>query len=188
MLSEVFLADPILEFLKLMLHKKIEINEQQLSLLGKLCSSYKLKLIISESMTAGFLSSTFAMACNSGEYFLGGIVNYDAQLKQSVMKVPKTLIDEHTAESAIVTSRLLDGLVELVPYADVFVSVTGLAFRSDNPQQSREVGTVYFAFQYLGQQQQFTRHFQGTSAEIIIQTCNAIYASLYQWLKEEMKL
>jgi nicotinamide-nucleotide amidase len=56
-------------------------------------------IAFAESATAGCLCSEFALAPESGDILKGGIVCYDATLKETILKVPKTLIDKFTAES-----------------------------------------------------------------------------------------
>lgn len=160
-----------------------KINEKTLFQCGDFLAKHKLKLVCAESMTAGFLSSTWALEVSSGDYYLGSFVCYDNEMKEKILQVPSSLIEKYTAESAEVTLALLSGLEKLVPQADVYISITGLAFESGNPKQSRPIGTVYYAFSYEGKQEIFERQFNGYAGQIIISTSNSIFKDLYQWFK-----
>ena len=161
-----------------------KIDERILFQCGDFLSQNNLKLICAESMTAGFLSSTWALEVSSGNYHLGSIVCYDNEIKENLLNVSPHLIEEHTAESAEVTLAMLLGLIKLVPHADVHVAITGLAFESPNPKQTRPVGRVYYAFSYNGMQTVIERQFKGNAGQIIIATCNNIFTDLYEWLKK----
>lgn len=159
------------------------IDERLLERCGNYLSSRNLKLVCAESMTGGFLSSMWALELASGDYFLGSVVCYDDLQKQKVLQVAPALIDIHTAESEEVTLAMLHGLKILVPHADVYVSITGLAFESPNPKQQRPVGTVYYAFSFGGNTEVFERHLSGNTGEIIIKTCNSIFSDLCPWIE-----
>ena len=159
------------------------INERSLFRLGSWLSGNKLKLVCAESMTTGFLSSTFGLEVCSGDYYLGSVVCYDNEMKERLLDISPSVIEMHTAESQEVTLAMLRGLQNLVPYSDVYLSITGLAFDSSNPKQNRPIGRVYYAFSYKGNQHVVEKQFKGNAGQIIIATCNSIFSDLYSWLQ-----
>lgn len=159
------------------------IDEQALFRLGSLLSYNKWKLVCAESMTAGFLSSTFALEVSSGDYYLGSFICYNDVIKEKLLQVAPSLIETFTAESQEVTLAMLQGLQTLIPAADIYITVTGLAFESPNPKQYRPIGRVYYAFMYKGTQHIFEKQFKGNAGQILIATCNSIFSDLYSWLK-----
>lgn len=163
---------------------KRKINEPLLHRCGEYLADRGLKLMCAESMTAGFLSSTWALEVSSGKYYLGSIVSYEDEIKENLLQVPSHILETHTAESVETTLAMLEGLQKLVPQADVYLTITGLAFDSPNPQQTRPVGRVYYAFSYQGQKKVFEKQFAGNAGAILIQTCNSIFDDLYNWLNE----
>lgn len=165
----------------------IVIDEQALHSCGKLLTASKRKLACVESMTAGFLSSVYAMEVRSGDYFLGSIVCYDDTVKESLLGVPAAKLKKHCAESAVATLRILDGLRAQFPEAHVYVSVTGLAYETENPKQRRPIGTVYYAFGLEEDTVIYKRKYSGNAAEIIIKTCNGILNDLSKWLTVKVK-
>ncbi len=167
-------------------NKQEGIDEQLLRVCGNLLQQHRLRLLCAESMTAGYLSSLWGMEINSGNYFLGSIVCYHTAVKTGVLGVPAAKINKYCAESAVVTLRMLDGLRKLVVDAEVYVSITGLAFKTENAKQLRSIGTVYYAFHYAAQTTIFKRHFTGDAATIFIATCNALLHDLYHWLLQAL--
>lgn len=166
-----------------MIKPVMQIDEGALAACGEFLKAHGLKLLCAESMTAGYLSSLWSLEFHSGDYFLGSLVCYDDQCKTDLLSVPKSKIEKYCAESAVTTLRMLDGLTrEPAPEADVFISVTGLAFKTNNPKQKREIGTVYYAFQYKKEKRIYKKQFSGNSGTILIQTCNSIFTDLINWL------
>lgn len=163
---------------------KRKIDEAAMHRCGEYLAERGLKLMCAESMTAGFLSSTWALEVCSGNYYLGSIVCYDDSIKKNLLGIPQSILDAHTAESIETTLALVEGLEKLVADADVYVAVTGLAFDSPNPNQHRPVGTVYYVFSYRGKRKVYEKHFEGNAGAILIQTCNSIYADLYKWIQQ----
>lgn len=161
---------------------KKNIDEQALRYCGRLLTSKGWKLACVESMTAGFLSSVYAMEIHSGSYFLGSVVCYEDCIKERLLGVSPAKLDKYCAESAVATLRILDGIKTLMPEAQVHVSVTGLAYETKNPRQKRPIGTVYYAFALGSSKVIFKRKFSGNAAEILIATCNSLIADLGQWL------
>lgn len=167
----------------IMLKSVTQIDEEALAACGEFLQNHGLKLLCAESMTAGYLSSLWSLEFHSGNYFLGSLVCYDDSCKTQLLSVPKRKIEKYCAESAVVTLRMLDGLKkEAIPDADVFVSVTGLAFKTNNPKQKREIGTVYYAFQYKKVKRIYKKLFSGDPSAILIKTCNSIFRDLIAWL------
>lgn len=166
-----------------MINPVIQIDEEALAACGEFFQTHGLKLFCAESMTAGYLSSLWSLEFHSGDYFLGSLVCYDDQCKTQMLSVPKSKIEKYCAESAVVTLRMLDGLTRIsIPDADVFISVTGLAFKTNNSKQKREIGTVYYAFQYKMEKRVYKKKFSGDSSAILIQTCNSLLRDLEVWL------
>lgn len=161
----------------------VEIDNEMLAACGKFLHTHGLKLLCGESMTAGFLSTLWSLEFHSGDYFLGSLVCYSDRCKVQLLSVPEQKIEKYCAESAVITLRMLDGLSKKsIPGANVFISVTGLAFKTNNAKQKREIGTVYYAFQYEKEKKIYKKRFSGEPADILIHTCNSLLADLNVWL------
>lgn len=168
--------------------RRKRIDKKALFRVGSLLAQRNLKLVCAESMTAGFLSSTFALEVNSGNYYLGSIACYDDLMKQNLLDVSPSLLSTHTSESEEVTLAMLQGLQSLIPHADVYISITGLAFESPNPNQWRPIGCVYYAIYYKNNTHLFEKQFNGNAGQILIATCNSIFYDLYRLLNTAEKI
>ena len=71
---------------------KRKIDEPAMHRCGEYLAERGLKLMCAESMTAGFLSSTWALEVCSGNYYLGSIVCYDDSIKKNLLS--KTRIQQ----------------------------------------------------------------------------------------------
>src|SRR5438270_10903085 len=100
-------------------------NDLKLQECGKELKKQKLTIAFAESATAGRLSAEFSLIPDSGDFLIGGLVCYDACLKQDILGVPEELIKKYTPESAEVTSELARRLPSLIK-SDIQVAVTGL--------------------------------------------------------------
>src|SRR5690554_2856777 len=81
---------------------------------GKLLKKKELSIAFAESATAGRVMADFSLVEKAGDFLKGGLVCYDAYIKEDVLKVPHQLIEQYTAESAEVTKAAAIGLRELL--------------------------------------------------------------------------
>lgn len=70
---------------------------------SKLLIANRLTLAFAESATAGRAAAEFSLVKNAGKLLKGGLVCYDACLKEDILGVPSELIKKYTPESAEVT-------------------------------------------------------------------------------------
>lgn len=164
-----------------------DIDEEALRSCGDLFCAHGIQLMCAESMTAGFLSSLWAMESQSGHYFLGSLICYSDTVKTKLLDVPAQKIKKFCAESAVITLRLLDGLLNNASFANLYISVTGLAYQSKNRRQKRPIGTVYYAFAFGKERRIYKKQFAGSSAQIFIATCNALLLDLHAWMTELLR-
>lgn len=110
---------------------------------GRLLAIKHLTLAFAESATAGRAAMEFSLCERAGEFLKGGLVCYDAYLKEQVLQVPKPLIDEFTPESPEVTYAIAKGLGELID-ADISIGITGLTRTGGSETEEKPVGTMFF--------------------------------------------
>lgn len=135
---------------------------------GRFLIRNKLTVAFAESATAGRLCSEFALAEHAGIFLKGGIVCYDACIKQDLLCVPSELIDKYTPESGEVTAAAAEGLRQRIP-ADIHIAVTGLTVPGGSETPEKPVGTV-FIHGIVGQMIFSERClFEGDKEKIIIQ-------------------
>src|SRR4051812_18653947 len=116
--------------------------ERKISECSKLMAGQGLTIAFAESATAGWLCSEFALTEESGKVLKGGLACYDADLKVSILGVPKALIDQFTPESMEVTREMAYRLAKLIP-SDIQVTVTGLTTPGGSETPEKPVGTMF---------------------------------------------
>jgi len=137
---------------------------------SKLIARKKYKIAFAESATAGALASQFALAPDSGKILLGGIVCYDACIKEDLFGISKETIEKYTAESAEVTKQLAEGLYKYFD-CDIAVSVTGLIAPGGSETAEKPVGTMFIHISLPADRQYAHREvFDGNDEQIIKKT------------------
>ena len=109
---------------------------------AKILMDKKLTIAFAESATAGRLSAEFSLVPNCGGTLKGGIVCYDAGVKQEVLGVPQELVETYTPESAEVTRELAQRLQNFMK-TDIQVAVTGLTMPGGSETPEKPVGTMF---------------------------------------------
>lgn len=163
---------------------KKDIDDTDLKRCGKLLIQHQLTIAFAESATAGRICAEFAMVPDAGKFLKGGIVCYDADLKCSLLDVPKKQLKEFTPESETVTRSITKGIQKLIP-ADIHIGCTGLTAPGGSETPWKPVGTM-FLYGIQGQQQVLDARFvfQGKPEEIVSQTITYLARQLYQYLKD----
>jgi len=136
---------------------------------SQVMAEQNLTIAFVESATAGRLCSEFSLVPDSGKILMGGLVCYDACLKEDILGVPQELIGKYTPESAQVTKELALRLPKLMK-ADIYVAVTGLTTAGGSETPEKPVGTMFVHACFLDRQISSHDVFKGTPEEIILQT------------------
>ncbi len=150
---------------------------------GKMLIDQKLTIAFAESATAGRLSAEFSMIENAGKFLKGGIVCYDACLKENLLSVDHTLIQTYTPESMEVTQAISHGLSRLIP-ADILIGVTGLTSAGGSETAEKPVGTVFIYANHKGElafSQRF--NFTGEREDIVADTVESCATLLVEYLQ-----
>jgi nicotinamide-nucleotide amidase len=121
-----------------------------------------------ESATAGKLCYEFSQAPDAGKIFKGGLVCYDACLKQDILHVPTELIEKYTPESAEVTEVLAEKLPHLIT-CDIAVAVTGLTTAGGSETAEKPVGTVFVHIIFKRKSKGYRKLFLGSPQKIVSQ-------------------
>ncbi len=94
--------------------------------IGEILRRKGLKLAIAESATGGKICDLITDIPGSSDYFLGGIVAYDPEIKVRILGVRRETIDEFTVVSREVAAEMAEGVRRLLG-AEVGVGTTGIA-------------------------------------------------------------
>ncbi len=103
-----------------------DIGESLEEVVGRILRQQGNTLAIAESCTAGMVGMRVTGVPGSSEYFLGGILCYSNEAKQSLCRVPAALIEKHGAVSGGVAEALACGAREALR-SSIGLSVTGIA-------------------------------------------------------------
>jgi len=154
------------------------------SLLQQCCSMLSdsgLTIAFAESATAGKLAYEFSQAENSGNILKGGLVCYDACIKEDILHIPKAFVDEYTPESPEVTREMALKLNEIMG-ADVIVAVTGLTSPGGSEGPHKPVGTMFYCILVDNKLHERRKVFTGNPREIIDLTIEQVVKTLIQVL------
>jgi nicotinamide-nucleotide amidase len=114
-----------------------------------LVAERRLSLAVAESLTGGLVASRLVNVPGAGDWFLGGVVSYDSEVKFSLLDVPRGPVVTREAAAAMargVRRRL---------GADIGLGVTGVAGPDD--QEGHRPGTVFLAVD-MGEDDPVTAH------------------------------
>jgi nicotinamide-nucleotide amidase len=143
----------------------------------------KLNITFAESATAGRLSAEFALIPDCGEILKGGIVCYDACIKQDILGVPDSLVKKYTPESSEVTEEMARRLGNIIK-ADIYIAITGLIMPGGSESPQKPVGTM-FIHAIINQRPVAAKEiFKGSPEEIVLQTVDRVAQLLIDELHE----
>ena len=123
-----------------------------------------------ESCTGGLLAYHFARNAGASAVFLGGVVSYDNSIKQGILGVRESSLQDFGAVSEKVVSEMLCGALDRFG-AQVALASSGIAGPSGGSAQ-KPVGCVFLGVQKLGQKPLIEQYFfAGTREQIQEQSC-----------------
>ncbi|MDP3012878.1 MAG: nicotinamide-nucleotide amidohydrolase family protein, partial [Candidatus Subteraquimicrobiales bacterium] len=96
-----------------------------------------------ESCTGGLLSHRITNVPGSSDYFLGGVVAYSNEVKQSTLGIEKASIQKTGAVSEEV-ARIMAEKIRVLTNSDIGVGITGIAGPTGGSKE-KPVGLVYIA-------------------------------------------
>ncbi|WP_270088979.1 CinA family protein [Sphingobacterium sp. SYP-B4668] len=160
----------------------MEINSEKLNLCGEYFSKNELKLVLAESMTAGFVASVISLEQHAGDYFLGSVVCYHDEMKKQALQIDADLLDKYGGVSAEVTAALVKGL-QRVYRPDIAIAITGFASACGETTDKNPVGTVFINMQFENFGFSKKCLFKGLPEEIIKATTNEIIENLYETIQ-----
>lgn len=141
----------------------------------------ELTIAFAESATAGKLAFEFSQTEYSGKVLKGGLVCYDACIKEDILHIPKEFVDEYTPESPEVTRTMALKLKEIMD-ADIVIAVTGLTTPGGSEGPHKPVGTMFYCILANGELYERRKVFTGSARDIINLTIEQIVKTLIQVL------
>ena len=118
-------------------------QEDLASVVGRLLRESGTTIALAESCTGGLASAMLTETPGSSAYFLGSVVSYANDAKESLLGVREATIRAHGAVSAESAVEMARGARERFD-ADLAMSITGIA-GPDGGTPEKPVGTVFLA-------------------------------------------
>jgi len=144
-----------------------------------------LTLCFAESATAGRVSSCFSLVEDSGAFLKGGIICYDACVKEELLGVDPEMIKKYSAESEEVTEAITVGIHRLMK-ADISIGITGLLRPGGSETPEKPVGTI-FVHALKGERKLFRARsvFTGSPDQIMMKSTFLVARLLHGALQDE---
>ncbi len=128
-----------------------------------------------ESCTGGLLASRLTDFAGASNYFKGGVVAYNNEIKNKILHVKAETLEKFGAVSSQTALEMAKNVREIFS-ATIGLSTTGVAGPSTS--EGKAVGTVFIAIvgEDFSEAKEF--HFKGTRSEIKFQTADAAFEIL----------
>ncbi len=123
------------------IHVRMEEKPEQT--LYRLLTQRPLWLAVAESSTGGLVGHRITSVPGSSAYFRGGVIAYDNAVKETLLGVPRQLIEQYGAVSAEVALEMARSVRHKLN-ADLGLSVTGIAGPT-GATPTKPVGLAYVA-------------------------------------------
>ncbi|RYG73816.1 competence/damage-inducible protein A [Lentibacillus lipolyticus] len=134
-----------------------------------------------ESLTGGMFMDKMIAVSGASQVCRGGIVCYDTNVKESLLRVPSQVLEQHGAVSEACASTMAANVCSSLN-ADIGISFTGVA--GPDSSEGHPAGTVFIALHDTSGKQQVEKYtFHGDRNTVRKQTVLKGYELLYNLLK-----
>jgi PncC family amidohydrolase len=141
-----------------------------------------LKLATAESCTGGLLGDMVTDVPGSSDYYLGGVVVYANEAKETLLNVPGEIILKYGAVSRETVTVMADSVRQILG-ADVSLAISGIAGPAGGTKE-KPVGTVWVALSSPGGTRSELFHFSGNRKIIKSQAAETAIRMLMDYLSE----
>ena len=114
--------------------------------LGDLLKEKHLTMATAESCTGGGIAARMTSISGSSEYFIGGIVAYQNEVKEQILHVKPETIEKFNVVSAETVEEMVRGAMKALK-TDCAVATSGIAGPTGGDDE-RPVGTIWIAAAY----------------------------------------
>ena len=120
-----------------------EERESLEQMVGKLLREKKKTISTAESCTGGYISHLITKVAGSSDYYIGSVISYAYEIKETELGVPHDIIVKHGAVSQPVVEQMAKAIREKYK-TDYAISASGIAGPSGGTSD-KPVGTVWVA-------------------------------------------
>ena len=135
-----------------------------------------------ESCTGGLLSSWLTSLAGVSQYFTGSIVSYSNAVKQEVLQVSRTTLENQGAVSSSTAKEMLAGLRRILN-VDVGAAITGIAGPTGGTLE-KPVGLVFIAVAGPGFETVEQLNLKGDRLAIQSQSCERALEMMIHGLRK----
>ena len=128
----------------------------------------KWKLAVAESCTGGMIGTIITNFPGSSLWFQGGIIAYQDEIKQSLLKVPSAILKKNGAVSKETVIAMSEGICRLLS-AECSIAVSGIAGPGGGTKE-KPVGLVHIGISVLNTSKSYKYIFSGNRNDIREQT------------------
>ncbi|MEO6330508.1 MAG: competence/damage-inducible protein A [Ginsengibacter sp.] len=118
-------------------------DEPMAKVLGKLLVQQSKTVATAESCTGGYIAHLITTLPGSSAFYKGGVVSYDNEVKENVLKVSSATLKNFGAVSEETVKEMLSGVLNKIG-SDYGVAVSGI-MGPDGGTKDKPVGTVWIA-------------------------------------------
>lgn len=136
-----------------------------------------------ESCTGGAIAAALTSIPGSSESMMGGVIAYSNEVKQNILGVKESSIDEYGAVSLPVVEQMAESVCKRIVHSDCAIATSGIA-GPGGATPSKPVGTVCIAVITPGGIAVDHYRFSGNRAQIIERTVNMALIKLITELKK----
>ncbi len=112
-------------------------------IVGKLLKEKKKTISTAESCTGGYISHLITKVAGSSEYYMGSVISYSYEIKESELGISKEILNTQGAVSQAVVEQMAKSIREKYK-TDFSISASGIAGPGGGTDE-KPVGTVWIA-------------------------------------------
>jgi nicotinamide-nucleotide amidase len=157
-------------------------NETLEMIVGYLLYMRNLTISVAESCTGGLISHRLTNVPGSSRYFQGGVIAYSNEVKENLLGVDPSILNQFGAVSLEVATAMAEGVSTLLK-TQLGLGVTGIAGPSGGTPK-KPVGLVCIALHSTKETLKKQFHFQGEREEIKEKTSQAALDLVRRHLQE----
>ncbi|GAA4284430.1 CinA family protein [Brevibacterium daeguense] len=147
--------------------------------ISKLADEHGFTVAVAESLTGGKIAQQFSAAEHSSDWFAGGVVAYQTEVKHSALGVPRGPVISEEAVKTMAT-----GVAEMMN-ADAVIAASGSG--GPEKQEGNEPGTTWLAVLVRGIMHTELHHFSGDPLEVLAKTQDRVLPMLRDAMREAVQ-